>query len=163
METHQCSYIQINVNASHNIFTPTRHRRSWLGYLGTASSAETWLNSITDWTKLTQWLRCSDNGGGTRWWWWWWGPQITHLPENEGWGGARVELRFWKEMLGSCWGRKTHRAKKGKKEKREIRKVHCGLFGQRLAFGRWNDRVEKPPTLQRQGAFFIGMYIPDIC
>lgn len=30
-------------------------------------------------------------------------PQITHLPENEGWSGARVELRFWKEMPGSCW------------------------------------------------------------
>lgn len=55
------------------------------------------------------------------------------------------------------------RGKEGKKEKSKIRKVHCGLFGRRLAFGRRNDRVEKPPTLQLQGAFFIGMYIPDIC
>lgn len=67
------------------------------------------------------------------------GPQITHLPTVRG----GVALEGWNyDSEKRCWARvdKPQRtedtpARGGKREKREIRTVYCGLFGPRLTLG----------------------------
>lgn len=72
-----------------------------------------------------------------------------------GWSKGRITVL--KRDAGLMLRRKTHWAKEGEK-KRGIRKVHCGLFGRRLAFGRRNDREEKPPTPQLHRAFLLDVH-----